>query len=43
MYYILLTLMNIHLVALFHSKDLKKYGFEPILKPLRPIGDFKIM
>ena len=28
------VLMNIHLVALFHSEDLKKYGFDPILKPL---------
>lgn len=35
------VLMNIHLVALFHSEDLKKYGFEPILKPL--IDDLKIL
>ena len=35
------VLMSIHLVALFHSEDLKKYGFEPILKPL--IDDLKIL
>lgn len=35
------VLMNIHLVALFHSEDLKKYGFEPILKPL--IDDLKTL
>jgi len=28
------VLMNIHVVALFHSQDLKKYGFDEILKPL---------
>ncbi len=33
------VLMNIHLVALFHSEDVKKYGFEPILKLL--IKDFR--
>lgn len=33
--------MNIHLVALFHSVDLKKYGFEPILQPL--VEDLKIL
>lgn len=27
-------LMNIHLIALFHAQDLKKYGFDPILEPL---------
>ena len=31
--------MNIHVVALFHSQDLKKYGFSEILKPL--IDDVK--
>ncbi|XP_056466516.1 uncharacterized protein LOC130405457 [Gadus chalcogrammus] len=35
------VLMNIHLVALFHSEDLKKYGFDPILKPL--LNDLKIL
>lgn len=35
------VLMNIHFVALFHSEDLKKYGFDPILKPL--VGDLKIL
>ncbi|KAK0151868.1 hypothetical protein N1851_006762 [Merluccius polli] len=35
------VLMNIHLVALFHSEDLKKYGFGPILQPL--INDLKIL
>ena len=35
------VLMNIHLVALFHSEDLNIYGFEPILKPL--IDDLKIL
>lgn len=35
------VLMNIHLVALFHSEDLKKYGFDPILKPL--VDDLKIL
>jgi len=33
--------MNVHLVALFHSEDLKKYEFEPILKPL--INDLEIL
>lgn len=28
------VLMNIHLVSVFHSEDLKKYGFDAILKPL---------
>ena len=28
------VLMNIHLAALFYVEDLKKYGFEKILKPL---------
>lgn len=35
------ALMNIHLVALFHAQDLKKYGFDPILQPL--IDDVKIL
>lgn len=35
------VLMNIHLVALFHTEDLKKYGFDPILKPL--VDDLKIL
>lgn len=34
------VLMNIHLVAFFHSEDLMKYGFDPILKPL---DDLKIL
>lgn len=33
--------MNIQLVALFHSEDLKKYGFDPILKPL--VDDIKVL
>lgn len=33
--------MNIHLVALFHSGDFKKYGFDPILKPLD--DDIKVL
>lgn len=28
------VLMNAHLAALFYTDDLKKYGFEEILKPL---------
>lgn len=28
------AVMNIHLVALFHSEDVKKYSFDPILQPL---------
>ena len=35
------VLMNIHLVALFHSEDLKKYGFGPILQPL--VKDLKVL
>ncbi|CAI5668325.1 unnamed protein product [Oreochromis niloticus] len=35
------ALMNIHLVALFHTEDMKKYGFDPILQPL--INDIKIL
>ncbi len=33
--------MNIHVVALFHSQDLKTYGFDDILKPL--VDDLKIL
>lgn len=32
--------MNIHLVVLFHSEDLK-YGFDPILQPL--VHDLKVL
>lgn len=32
-------LMNIHLVSLFHTPDLQKYGFDVILEPL--INDVK--
>ncbi|XP_035805853.1 uncharacterized protein LOC111571121 isoform X1 [Amphiprion ocellaris] len=35
------VLMNIHVVALFHSQDLKTYGFDEILKPL--VDDLKIL
>ncbi|CAI5662779.1 unnamed protein product [Oreochromis niloticus] len=35
------ALMNIHLVALFHAEDVKKYGFDPILQPL--IDDIKFL
>lgn len=35
------VLMNIHLAALFYTEDLKKYGFEKILKPL--ISDLKVL
>lgn len=35
------ALMNIHLVALFHTEDLKKYDFNPILEPL--INDIKTL
>ena len=34
------VLMNIHVVTLFHSQDLKTYGFDNILKPL---DDLKIL
>lgn len=34
-------LMNIHLIALLHAQDVKKYGFDPILEPL--IRDIKIL
>lgn len=35
------VLMNIHVVSLFHSQDVKKYGFDEILKPL--INDIKVL
>lgn len=35
------ALMNIHLVALCYTEDLKKYGFDKILKPL--ISHLKIL
>lgn len=35
------AVMNIHLVALFHTEDVKKYGFDPILQPL--INDIKTL
>ncbi|XP_007566221.1 uncharacterized protein LOC103147693 [Poecilia formosa] len=35
------VLMNIYVVALFHSQDLKMYGFDDILKPL--VDDLKIL
>ncbi|KAG7478554.1 hypothetical protein JOB18_002184 [Solea senegalensis] len=35
------VLMNIHLVSLFHSDDIKKYGFSPILQPL--VNDLKTL
>ena len=35
------ALMNIHLISLFHSDDLKKYGFNALLEPL--IQDLKIL
>lgn len=33
--------MNIHLLALFNTEDVKKYGFNAILEPL--INDLKIL
>ncbi|XP_059362352.1 uncharacterized protein LOC132101422 isoform X1 [Carassius carassius] len=35
------ALMNIHLLALFHTEDVKKYGFDLILQPL--VRDLKIL
>ena len=35
------AVMNIHLVALFHTEDVKKYDFDPILQPL--INDIKTL
>lgn len=34
-------LMNIHLISLFHSEDVKKYGFNAILESL--VKDLKIL
>ena len=33
--------MNIHLLALFHTEDLKKYGFDAILEPI--VHDLKVL
>jgi len=33
--------MNIHLLALFHTEDVKKYGFDLILQPL--VRDLKVL
>lgn len=35
------SLINIHLVALFHAQDIKMYGFDTILEPI--INDFKVL
>ncbi|XP_022043364.1 uncharacterized protein LOC110946095 [Acanthochromis polyacanthus] len=35
------ALMNIHLLALFHTEDVKKYGFNAILEPF--VHDLKIL
>ncbi|KAF1376098.1 hypothetical protein PFLUV_G00227100 [Perca fluviatilis] len=35
------ALMNIHLLALFHTADVKKYGFNTILEPL--VHDLKVL
>ncbi|XP_051947286.1 uncharacterized protein LOC127618717 [Xyrauchen texanus] len=35
------VLMNIHLLSLFHTQDISKYGFNVILEPL--INDIKIL
>ncbi|XP_030252888.1 uncharacterized protein LOC115569102 isoform X1 [Sparus aurata] len=35
------ALMNIHLLALFHTEDVKKYGFNVILEPL--VHDLKVL
>lgn len=35
------ALMNIHLLALFHTQDVKRYGFNAILDPI--VRDFKIL
>lgn len=29
-----MSLLNIHLVALFHAQDIKTYGFDKVLEPL---------
>lgn len=33
--------MNIHLLALFHTEDVKKYGFDSILEPI--MHDLKVL
>lgn len=35
------ALMNIHLLALFHTQDIKRYGFNAILEPI--VRDIKIL
>lgn len=35
------ALLNIHLVALFHSQDIKKYGMNAILEPI--VRDIKVL
>lgn len=35
------ALMNIHLISLFHSDDVKKYGFNAVLEPL--VRDIKVL
>ena len=35
------SLTNIHLCALFHSQDIKTYGFDAILRPL--VNDLKVL
>lgn len=35
------SLVNIHLCALFHTQDIKSYGFENILEPI--INDLKVL
>ncbi|KAJ0069992.1 hypothetical protein NL108_018603 [Boleophthalmus pectinirostris] len=35
------ALMNIHLISLFHSDDIKKYGINAILEPL--LSDLKVL
>ena len=35
------ALMNIHLLALFHTADINKYGFHTILEPL--VQDLKVL
>ncbi|XP_038569888.1 uncharacterized protein LOC119899416 [Micropterus salmoides] len=35
------SLLNIHLCALFHAQDIRRYGFNSILEPL--VNDFKVL
>ena len=35
------SLMNIHLLALFHTADIKRYGFDAILEPI--VRDLKVL